>query len=218
MMKEIDVFHIDVGRNRQHGRGVVDDALDAGLDEEIAGALGPVDRGGDEPDLDAEFGHRVLQAPGADHFQARHFLTDLEGIAVEGADDVEAAKFEILVAQQRFAEIADADQGAFPDPVDPEGMLDGVDEILDVVADPAYAEFAEVGEVLADLGGVDATGPGQEFRGHHLCPFALEGFQHLDIHGQALDGGLWDVFAFQAGSFGKKRRPGAPASFCIARS
>ena len=202
MMEEVHVFHVDIGGNREHGRGVVDDALDAGLDEEVGGALGPVDRGGDESDLDAEFGHGVLEAPGTDHFQARDFLADLERIAVEGADDVEAAELEVLMAQQRLAEIAHADQGAFPDPVDPQGMLDGDDEILDVIADAAHAEFAEIGEVLADLGGVDAAGARQEFRGDHLGTLALEGLQHLDIHGQALDGSLWDVFAFQRGVLG----------------
>ena len=99
MVEEIDVFHVDVGRHGEHGRGVVDDALDPGFDEEIRGALGAVDRRGDEPDLNAQFLDRILETAGADHFQAGDFLTDLERVAIESPDDVKAAKFEILMAQ-----------------------------------------------------------------------------------------------------------------------
>ena len=58
--------------------------------------------------------------------------------------------------KQCLAQIADADEGAFPDAVNAERVFDGIDEVLDVVANATHAEFAEVGKVLADLGRIDS--------------------------------------------------------------
>src|SRR5205814_3712425 len=69
---------------------------------------------------------------------------------------------------------------------------DLVEEVLDVVAHPAGAVAAQIGEVLADLGGVDARPLGQALGGDR----ADLGLGHLEkaaeVDGKAGDGRLRD--------------------------
>jgi hypothetical protein len=57
-------------------------------------------------------------------------------------------------------------------------------QVLDVVADAADAELTEVGEVLADLGGVEMKLLGQRLRGDGLDTCGLELVEAAQIHGE----------------------------------
>ena len=75
-----------------------------------------------------------------------------------------AALAEAAVAGERLAEVAGADDDDRPVVVEAELAAELVDQVLDVVADPAHAVGAEVAEVLAHLGGVDAGEVGELLR------------------------------------------------------
>ena len=177
-------------------RGEIEDGGDARVHQVLGRTLGAFGRRGDDADLDVLLGHHGLEVLGAVHFQAVDDLTDLEGVAVEDAHDVEAAGAEFTVVQDGFAQVADAHERHAPFTVDPQGGGDGRNEGGYVIAHAADAEFAEVSQVLADLGAVDPAGFGQGGGGDDFNAVARKIFQHLHIGGQALDRGAGDVFAF----------------------
>ena len=74
--------------------------------------------------------------------------------------------------------------------VRPELTADLDQEALDVVADAPGPVRAEVGEVLADLGGVDAGEVGQLLGRHRRPALGLELHQAAVVHREARDGGV----------------------------
>ena len=66
-------------------------------------------------------------------------------------------------------------------------------QIADVVADAADAELAEVGEVLADLRGVQMELLGQRLRRDRPHAGIVERVQAAQVHRQAVGGELGDL-------------------------
>src|SRR4051812_49498328 len=78
-------------------------------------------------------------------------------------------------ARDRLSEAAGADQGDVVLALRPEDLADLAEERIDVVADPALAEFPERRKVAPDLSRVDVRVVGYLLRGDALLPlfFAL---------------------------------------------
>ena len=91
-------------------------------------------------------------------------LADLLGVGVDDGDDPVAAGAEAPVVGEGVAEVPDADDGDGPVVGEAQLARDLVEQVVDVVADAAGAVGAEVREVLADLGRVDARQLGQPLR------------------------------------------------------
>ena len=77
--------------------------------------------------------------------QAVDRRADLVRIAIEQRNEADALAAEPLVARDRLAEVADADECDSPLLGEAEDGLDLRQQLLDVVADPLLAELAEVG-------------------------------------------------------------------------
>ena len=134
----------------------------------------------------------LLQLVERAHGVAADPRTDPGGGDVEQADELEAARAEAGVVGQGGPEVADADEHAGPRPLDAQDAGDPVAQRADLVADAAHAAGAEVGQVLAQAGGVDPGRRG-ELAGGHGAPAAVgQGAEHPQVHGQAGDGGLRD--------------------------
>ena len=106
----------------------------------------------------------------------RQFLHAQEGLfdflvplalrrGVESGDDFEALFFEAPIGEEGEAEVADADEDDGLEPGGSELVGDFPGELADIVAQAAGAEGAEVGEVLPELGGLDAGGLGERLAG-----------------------------------------------------
>src|SRR5258708_4383012 len=108
--------------------------------------------------------------------QAVDFLADLAGVGVEQGDKSEPLALKAAVAQQGAGEIADADEHGGPGAVDAEAVAKGGDQVGDEVADAGLAEVAEVGEILADLGIVDAESLADLAAGDFLRAFLVDAF------------------------------------------
>src|SRR5439155_8630272 len=162
---EVNLTHVDAVRNAQNARGEVQDAGDAGGDEAVGDHLGGVCRGGDHRDPDRlglDHGRQVVDVA---HAHAVDRLADAGRVGVEEGRDVEAAGGEPRVPRQGVTEITHPDEGHRPVLGEAEHLLDLADEGGHVVADAAGAVRAQVGQVLAQLGGVDAGGVGQFLAG-----------------------------------------------------
>ena len=117
---------------------------------------------------------------------------DLGGVDVDDAGHRKAALVEAAVAGERLAEVAGADDHDRPVVVEPELAADLVDEVVDLVADAARAVAAEVREVLAHLGGVDAGQLGEAV-GRDVVDAELGLLdEDLEVHREPGDGGLGD--------------------------
>ena len=92
---------------------------------------------------------------------AARAAADLVALGVEERDDREAFLPEARVVGEREPEVAGAEDRDADGAIEPEDHPQVALELLDVVADAAHAELAEVGEVLADLGGVQMELLGQ---------------------------------------------------------
>ncbi len=128
--------------------------------------------------------------------QAVDFLAGLAGVGVEQGDKGETLALKAAVAQQGAGEIADADEHGRPGAVDAEAVAEGGDEVGDEVADSRLTEVAKVGEILADLGIVDAEGLADLAAGDLLRPFLVNAFEVAEVETEAVDAGTREpVFA-----------------------
>ena len=97
MVEKVHILHMHMVRGLDARRGEIEDGGDARVHQVLGRTLGAFGRRGDDADLDVLLGHHGLEVLGAVHFQAVDDLTDLEGVAVEDAHDVEAAGAEFTV-------------------------------------------------------------------------------------------------------------------------
>ena len=142
------------------------------------------------------FGHLFHKGLSAVHLKAVELLTDLEGIAVKSPHDGESVTAEFLIVEQRPAHVAYADQRGTPFTVGIETGLDDFQQIGDIIPHTANAEFAEVGEILTNLGGIDVASPGQGFGRNNLNAILVHGFKNLEIGGEPLNGSARNMFVF----------------------
>ena len=68
-------------------------------------------------------------------------------------------------------------------------------QVADVVADAAHAELAEVGEVLADLRGVEVELFGERLRGDRADARGLEHVEAAEVDREAIGGELGNLIS-----------------------
>ena len=192
---EVDLADVDAVGDGQHARREVEDAADAGGDEPVADVLGGGGRGGDDADGDAERRDHLLEAVQRLHDEPADLGADDRRVGVDQGADREAAGGEAAVVGERVPEVADPDDDDRPVLGEAELAGDLVDEVVDVVADAAGAVRAEVGEVLAQLGRVDAGGRGEFLGGDGRDALVAEGTEGAEVDRQPGDGGLGDALA-----------------------
>ena len=99
------------------------------------------------------------------------------------------------IVGQREAEVARAHDGDAQLAIEPEDLAQVALQVPDVVADAAHAELAEVGQVLADLRGVQVELLGQRLRRDRPDARAVEHIQAAQVDGQAVGGELGNLVA-----------------------
>ena len=103
-----------------------------------------------------------------DRHAAARLLADLLVQVVEQRGDLEAFLPEARIVGEREAEVAGAHDRDAQLPVEAEDLPQVAPQILDVVADAADAELAEVGQILANLRGVQVELLGERLRRDRL--------------------------------------------------
>src|SRR5438552_8203500 len=86
------------------------------------------------------------------HDQAIPARPDFARVLIVDRGDVKAALLESLILHQRAAHAARADQDDAIAALEPEDVTDAARELGDGVAQAAFAERAEEGKVLTNLG------------------------------------------------------------------
>ena len=112
---------------------------------------------------------------------------------VEQRRDLEAFLAEARIVGEREAEVAGAHDRDAQLAIEAENLPQVPLQIADVVADAAHAELAEVGEVLADLRGVQVELLGERLRRDRADAGAVELVQAAQVDRQAVGGELGDL-------------------------
>src|SRR5262245_43097115 len=178
--------HRHLGRHLQQCLGVVEDDLDAGLDEVIGDLLRGIRRNRQDAD------HDILVADDppelvvtADGQAVADPSADLGRVLVEQRHDAEAVVREYVRPRDRLAQVPGAEQGDVVLARGPQDLADLRDERVDVVAHAALAELAEAGQVPADLGRVDVRVVRQLLGRDRLAPHLLCLGKDLEISRQS---------------------------------
>jgi hypothetical protein len=119
---------------------------------------------------------------------ASRLVADFLVGGVEKRRDFEAFLAETRVVRERQTEVAGAHDGDTEVAVETENLPQMAAEVLDVVADAANAELAEVGQVLADLRRVQVKLLCQRLGRNRLHAARIELVQAAQVHGQAVCG------------------------------
>ena len=169
--REVDLAQRHAVGHGHDRRREVEDRRDAGVDEAVGHLLGRAAGVAMMPIAIAALGAIVGRGRRSTRWRGRRRCwPTLLGIGVDQRHDPEAAGAEAPVVRERLAEVADADDGDRPVVGEAELAGDLVEQVLDVVPDAPGAVGAEVREVLADLGRVDAGQLGQALRGDRRRP------------------------------------------------
>ena len=147
--------HGDVARDVEECLRVVEDDLDARVDQVVRRLLGARRGNREHADDDVVLAHCLAQAPVGLHLEAADRPSRLLGVGVEDDGDVDPVLCEDRGARDRLAEPAGADECDVVLPLGAEDLPDLAEQRVDVVPHPALAELAEAGEVAADLRRVD---------------------------------------------------------------
>src|SRR3954447_23227625 len=180
--------HGHVGRHLHERLGVVEDDLDACLDEVVGHALRRVGRHREHADDDVLLVDDLLQVGVGAHVELAALADGLPHLAVVGVedrDDPEAVVGEDVRAGDRLAEVPRAEESDVVLAACAQDLADLRDERVDVVAHAALAELAEAGQVAPDLRRVDVRVVGQLLRGDRVLAHLLRLREDLEVAREA---------------------------------
>src|SRR3954470_18745363 len=154
--RQVDALQLHILRHLQRARREIEDRLDAGGDHHLHHPL-RVRRGNrDHRDVQPIAAGQPLQLLDVEDWNAAALLVaDLLVGRVEQRDDLEPFLAEPRIVGERQPEIAGTHDHHAKPAIEPEDLAQVTSQIGDVIADAAYAELAEVREVLANLRGVE---------------------------------------------------------------
>ena len=166
---------------------------DAGLDQPVADVLRGAGGGGDHSDGDVALAHDRVEVVERGDLHVADLLADPSRVAVEQGRDLEAARGEARVVGQRVTEVSDPDDDDRPVLGEADLAGDLVAQVVDVVPDPSGAVGAEVGEVLAQLRGVDAGGAREVLAAGGGDVAVGQGGERAQVDRKPRDGGFGDA-------------------------
>ena len=188
---QVDALHLHAGRHLQRAGREIQDRLDAGGHHLVEHVLRRFGRHGDHGDVDVLLAHDLLQLLQiVNRHAAPRLVADLGIGDVEHRHDLEAFALEARIVGQRQAEVAGAHHRDAQLAIEAEDLAQVALQVLDVIADAADAELAEVGEVLADLRRVEVELLGQRLRRDGLDAGGLELVEAAQVDRQPIGGQL----------------------------
>lgn len=185
---EVDVVNDDLFGDLEDGGREVEDGLNALGDEAVGDLLGDGPGDGEDGDFDVFFANE-----GSDFVHSEDLDSEVAGafagwLGVEGGDDFEAFASEAAVSEEGAAEVTCADEDDGLEACGAEDVGEFFGEGGDGIAEAAGSEVADVGEVLAELGGFDAGGAGERDGGDGIDAVGAEALEGAVVDGHPVDG------------------------------
>lgn len=174
---EVDVVNDDLFGDLEDGGREVEDGLNALGDEAVGDLLGDGPGDGEDGDFDVFFANE-----GSDFVHSEDLDSEVAGafagwLGVKGGDDFEAFASEAAVSEEGAAEVTGADEDDGLEACGAEDVGEFFGEGGDGIAEAAGSEVADVGEVLAELGGFDAGGAGERDGGDGIDAVGAEALE-----------------------------------------
>ena len=187
--------------------------MDAARHDLVGRALGGLGRDREDRQLDLQLRrHRGQVVERADDVSGVRG-PDLLRVGVEHGHDVEPARVEPAILDERAAEVAEADHRRGPDAVDPQDAAEGVPQLVHAVADAGVAELAEEREVFADLGVADPELRPEPAAGDRRLPLGGEGFEPTEVQAHPADHRLGSQLLARRLTRGVRHGGGTPFAF-----
>src|SRR5262245_46013063 len=185
--RQIDAFQLHVVGHLQRAGREIQDCFDSRGDNEVEDLLRRGLRDGDDRDADRFAPRDLLEIVDVvNRDAAARLLPHLLAQVVEERGNLEAFHPEAGVVGERQTEIAGAHDRDAQLAIEAENLSEMALQVADIVADPAHAELAEVGEVLADLRGVQMKLLGERLRRDRADAGVFERVQAPEIYGQSI--------------------------------
>ena len=171
-------------------------AFTPAADDLIQHRLRRFGRHGDYGDIDPFLADDALElADVVDGHAAPRLVADFGIGHVEERRDLEAFATKTGIVGQGQAEVAGAHHRDAEFSVKAQNLPEVALEILDVVSDAADAELAKIGQILADLCGVQVELLRQRLRGNGLDAVGFELCQAAQVNRQTIGGELGDLLS-----------------------
>lgn len=185
---EVDVVNDDLFGDLEDGGREVEDGLNALGDEAVGDLLGDGPGDGEDGDFDVFFANE-----GSDFVHSEDLDSEVAGafagwLGIKGGDDFEAFASEAAVSEEGAAEVTCADEDDGLEACGAEDVGEFFGEGGDGIAEAAGSEVADVGEVLAELGGFDAGGAGERDGGDGIDAVGVEALEGAVVDGHPVDG------------------------------
>ena len=185
---EVDVVNDDLFGDLEDGGREVEDGLNALGDEAVGDLLGDGPGDGEDGDFDVFFANE-----GSDFVHSEDLDSEVAGafagwLGIKGGDDFEAFASEAAVSEEGAAEVTGADEDDGLEACGAEDVGEFFGEGGDGIAEAAGSEVADVGEVLAELGGFDAGGAGERDGGDGIDAVGVEALEGAVVDGHPVDG------------------------------
>ncbi len=190
--REVNLANANAVRHREHDRGEVQNARNACAGEAIGGILCRCRRRRDHTDADLTRLHDLGEIVDMSNTNAADHAAHFRWVDIDHARDRKAALAEAAVSRKRLAEIACTNDDDRPIVRQTEFTADLIHQECNLVADASSAIAAEIGQVLANLGGVDAGEFGEALATDVLDLFGGLFDQNAQVYRKPGNGGLGD--------------------------
>ncbi len=208
-------FELDAARDFDRAGREIEDGLHAGRDHRVDRELRRRRRHGDHHDANPlALDDLPKIACVGDQNPAARAPADLLLERVEQRDHLEPVLAEAGVIGKREAEVAGTHDRHTDVAIETEDLLQVPPQLLDVVPDAAYAELAEVRQVLPNLRRIQLELLGKRLRRNRADAHRIEGRQRAQIHRQAIGGQLRHGLDLRPG----RRLAGQLVLFCHKRN
>src|SRR5688572_3588280 len=180
-------------RYSQFHRRKIQDRFHTRIDHPVDDTLRYISGHGNDRDVDLVAAQRIIQLRIMTDQQTVPTLSYFCHIGIENRFDVEALAAEILVSEERCADLARADQRHPPAALQPENRLESPDQLRDAVPQPAFPERAEKRKILPHLRRASAALDSELLAGQRGDAVVVELFEASEVDGQAPNGGFRDL-------------------------
>ena len=181
---DVGVLHVDALGEFEHGRGEVQDALDARIHEPVGNFLRRGGGNGQNGDPRIRVTEDFLEIVQRSDRDAAHALADLAMVAIYGGDNLETPASEPGVPQKRMSQLPRTHQNHPPYLLRAEDTPQVVYEVRDDITAPRLTELAEKRQVAPNLRGADPDVFGQLPTGYLLDAGRGQMFQLAKIGAQ----------------------------------
>lgn len=174
-------------RNRQHGRGKVEDARDAFIDQLVGDGLSGNGRDREDGHTHTSIVDHASQMFHSVQWNGQRLVPGASDVGIKSSHDFKTFLFESPIAEEGRPEIAHPDEDDRLQAVGAEQIGNHLRQLVHVVAETPGAELAEIGQVLAELGWLHSGRHRQGLAADRLQAVTFQAVKAPKVEGKTVD-------------------------------